>query len=128
MDTSTVETPLWTTGDKLAKARRNARLSQQDLALDLGIGRRSIVRYEEDQAKPSRAIRIAWAVRCRVPVEWLLEDDSEPASNDRRGRGDQRRSSSACTIAPLVARNTSSDTEERMASVLAFERPARIAS
>lgn len=41
------------------------------MAQRLGIGRRSIVRYEDDQAAPSQAVLIAWSSVTDVPLEWL---------------------------------------------------------
>lgn len=62
-----------TPGERLAKARRLAGLTQSDLADELGIGRRSIARYEDDAdpAEPSKGILIAWAVVTDVPLHWL---------------------------------------------------------
>ena len=65
------DTLKWTLGERLAKARRLRQWSQQELADKLGIGRRSIVRYEDDQAVPSMAILIAWATVTDVPLQWL---------------------------------------------------------
>lgn len=64
-----------TFGERLAKARRLAGLTQTELADKLGIGRRSISRYEDDTVPPNRAICIAWSVITEVPVWWLLGDN-----------------------------------------------------
>ena len=70
----TTTAPAWTLGDKLAKARSVAHLSQSELAAALGIGRRSISRYEEDLHRPTKAVLMAWAQVCGVPYEWLADD------------------------------------------------------
>lgn len=82
-----IASPPWTLGEYLAKARRMAQLTQREMADELGIGLRNLIRYENDQTIPNRAIRMAWAFRCGVPYEWFAtEDDSEPGSADRRSR------------------------------------------
>jgi transcriptional regulator with XRE-family HTH domain len=66
----------WTLGERLAKARRMKGWNQTELATSLGIGRRSISRYEDDIARPSRAVLIAWAEVTDVPLTWLEGDAS----------------------------------------------------
>ena len=60
-----------TFGERLAKARRLAGMTQTEMADRLGIGRRSLTRYEDDTMTPNRAICIAWSVVTDVPTEWL---------------------------------------------------------
>ena len=60
-----------TFGERLAKARRLAGMTQTQMAVRLGIGRRSLVRYEDDTMTPNQAICIAWSVVTDVPTEWL---------------------------------------------------------
>lgn len=79
-----MDTLQWTLGERLAKARRRRRWNQQDMADRLGIGRRSIVRYEDDQAIPSLAVVIAWAKVTDVPLEWLL-DNPTASTPDSQG-------------------------------------------
>lgn len=62
--------PVWTVGDRLAKARDFAGLTQQQMAERLDMGRRSIVRYEA-RSNPPRSIVLAYAAVTGVPVEWL---------------------------------------------------------
>ena len=64
--------PEWTLGDRLKKARLHAGLEQTELSAETGIARSSIVRYEKDQARPSRAMLIAWALSTDVDFEWLV--------------------------------------------------------
>ena len=68
---TTTDTLEWTLGDRLAKARRRHGWNQAEMADRLGISRRSISRYEEDHARPSRAVLIAWAQVTDTPLAWL---------------------------------------------------------
>ena len=72
-DTHT-DAPTWTLGDRLVKARHVAHMDQHQLAAALGIGRASIVRYEADRHRPTKAVLMAWAQVCGVPYEWLADD------------------------------------------------------
>lgn len=68
--TETHPVPVWTLGDRLTKAREHAGLTQQQMADQLQIGRRSIVRYESDRTPP-RSIVIAYSAVTAVPLWWL---------------------------------------------------------
>lgn len=57
--------------DRLLKARRHAGLTQSQLAEALGIGRRSITRYEDGPAEPNRATILAWAMVTGTDPVWL---------------------------------------------------------
>ena len=78
----TTAAPAWTLGDRLTKARSVAHLSQSQLAAALGIGRRSISRYEEDLHRPTKAVLMAWAQVCGVPYEWLADDPETGHTQD----------------------------------------------
>ncbi|HXR41759.1 MAG TPA: helix-turn-helix transcriptional regulator [Acidothermaceae bacterium] len=64
--------PEWTMGDRLRKAREHAGLQQQELADEVGISRNSISSYELDHTKPQRPTLLLWALRCGVPLEWIV--------------------------------------------------------
>lgn len=64
--------PAFTLGDRLRKAREVAGLTQSDLAAALGIGRRSVSRYEDGDQEPKRGVVMAWSMATSVPLEWLL--------------------------------------------------------
>lgn len=68
---SNTDTLLRTPGDRLARARRRAGLTQAELAEKLGIGRRSITRYEDDLAVLRPQTIIAWSHITGAPLEWL---------------------------------------------------------
>ena len=88
---TTTDTLEWTLGDRLAKARRRNGWSQADLAERLGIGRRSISRYEEDHARPSRAVLIAWAQVTDTPLAWLEGGDVSVPKSDHLGEPSRQR-------------------------------------
>jgi len=78
--------PAFTLSDRLTKAREHAGLSQEQMAAAMGIGRRSIVRYESGKIPPRPAV-IAWASITGVPL-WWLDDAERPnllVTNDKPG-------------------------------------------
>lgn len=60
--------------DRLAKARTTAGLTQQQLADDLGISRKSVVRYESGAELRFHTIE-RWADACGVDPVWLMVGD-----------------------------------------------------
>lgn len=79
-------TPMWTLGDRLAKAREHAGISAQDMAARLGVGRNTISNWENDRVSVSRAAILAYASVTGVPSWWIENDDDDPGANmlDRR--------------------------------------------
>jgi transcriptional regulator with XRE-family HTH domain len=63
--------------DRLVKSRKAAGLSQTELAELLGIGRRSITRYEDGHSEPSTAVLVAWAYFTNVQTAWLLDGTTD---------------------------------------------------
>lgn len=80
--------PIWTTGDRLTKAREFAGLKQQEMADQLAISRRSIVRHETSEAPP-RSIVLAYAAVTHVPVEWLEGNVGDTSANTQRYSRDE---------------------------------------
>ena len=70
--------PVFTLGDRLRKAREVADLTQTELASSLGIGRRSVSRYEDGDAMPKRGVVMAWSMATGVPFEWLARGEVDP--------------------------------------------------
>lgn len=62
--------PVWTIGDRLVKARQFAGLTQTQMAQQLRIGRRSIVRYEASDSPP-QPIVISYSAITEVPLWWF---------------------------------------------------------
>lgn len=70
--------PAWTVGDRLGKAREWVGLTQLQIADRIGVGRRSIARYESAD-QPPRAIVLAYQAVTGVPAWWILgEEPTEP--------------------------------------------------
>lgn len=65
------EIPEWTLPDRLAKARRHAGLSQEALAQELQVSRKTVLRYEHGEDLPRRMTVLAWAYVCKVNTQWL---------------------------------------------------------
>ena len=69
--------PSFTIGDRLRKARESAGMSQEELAEDVGISRRSLVRYERDEMI-KKSVILLYAMRTGVPVEWIETGECTP--------------------------------------------------
>lgn len=69
-------TPEWTLGDRMAKARRDAGFTAQEIAARIGISRKSVWNYEHDTTKPLTPILRAWAEVTGTYVEWIETGES----------------------------------------------------
>ena len=67
----TTTIPSWTFGDRMAKARNHAGLTQGEIAERIGIARQSAVNYERDKTRPLEAILRAWLEVTGVDEHWL---------------------------------------------------------
>jgi transcriptional regulator with XRE-family HTH domain len=73
METMTnTQTPAWTLGDRLAKARSAAGIGSQDMADRLGVVRNTITNYEHDRTRVPHAVVVLWAQETNVPLDWLI--------------------------------------------------------
>lgn len=79
----TTTVPVFTLGDRLRKAREVGGLTQSDLASSLGIGRRSVSRYEDGEQVPKRGVVMAWAMATGVPFGWLWTGELGEGGNIR---------------------------------------------
>lgn len=70
--------PVFSLGDRMAKARSHAGYSQQETADRLHISRVTLSRYESGERTPSKELVQALAEATGVPVEWFYQDT--PAS------------------------------------------------
>lgn len=59
--------PLWTLGELMEKARRDAKVSTSEMALYFGVHRKTINNWEAGRTHPSRADIRTWAERCNQP-------------------------------------------------------------
>lgn len=62
--------PSWTQADRLRKAREHAGLTQEQMAAEIGIARRSVSAYESG-ATVKRPVLLSWAMRTSVPLAWI---------------------------------------------------------
>lgn len=79
----TLTNPVWTLGDRLAKAREHAGLTQEEMAERMGVSHSSIAKYENDAAQPRQFLTRMqeWADICEVELNWLLGLDSAWAAS-----------------------------------------------
>jgi transcriptional regulator with XRE-family HTH domain len=68
----------WTLGDRLAKARKVAGISAQDMADELGVSVSMVSRYENDKSPLRRSYLRTWAQITGAPLDWLIEGDERP--------------------------------------------------
>ena len=81
MEQTATQVPVFTLGDRLRKARDVTGMSQQQMATSLGIGRRSVSRYEDGDQEPKRGVVMAWSMVTGVPYRWLAEGVSDTDPN-----------------------------------------------
>lgn len=68
--------PVFTLGDRLAKARSLAGLTQGDMAARLFVSRTSVNNWERGHTHPAPRKVAAWAAITGVRVEWLYGSDT----------------------------------------------------
>lgn len=69
--------PTWTLGDRLRKAREFAGFEQGELAARVGTSRGTVSNYELGHwgiRGPKAVVVRAWADKCGVPLDWIVED------------------------------------------------------
>ncbi len=59
-------------GERIKKARENAKLSQDELAKSLNIGKRTLIDYEKGVSEPKASTLMSIANICNVDANWLL--------------------------------------------------------
>lgn len=66
--------PVWSVGDRMAKAREVAGLSQEAMAELFDVSRAAIGKWERDEAQPRDflAVITRWSEITKVPAGWLL--------------------------------------------------------
>lgn len=70
-------------GERLLELRKDADLTQDDLAKILNINKHSISSYERDKSEPPDAIKIAIAQFFNVSIDYLLGVTDIPLSIER---------------------------------------------
>lgn len=66
-------------GERLLELRKDAGLTQDDLAVILNINKHSISSYERDKSEPPDVIKVAIARYFDVSVDYLLGVTDDPA-------------------------------------------------
>lgn len=86
----TTTTPTWALCERMAKARRFAGITQDDMAQQLGVNPATINRWEKGTTKAKRAEVIAWSVITGVELAWLEGEEgatvTSPVTERYRGR------------------------------------------
>ena len=65
-------------GERLLELRKDAELTQDELAAILNINKHSISSYERDKSEPPDAIKIAIAKHFNVSIDYLLGLTDDP--------------------------------------------------
>ena len=82
-------TTTWSLGELIAKARRDARLEQTELADAVGVSRNTISNYERGRSMPPLDVAARIASVCDVSIEWLastaVETTTAPAEAEAVG-------------------------------------------
>jgi transcriptional regulator with XRE-family HTH domain len=87
------EIPEWTLGDRLAKARRRARLTQDEMAAACLVSRQTVNTWENDGHVPARRKIVAWALRTGVDPVWIESGHPNTGAPGDRNTGWFRRHS-----------------------------------
>jgi transcriptional regulator with XRE-family HTH domain len=66
--------PEWTLGWRMQRALAHAGITIEEMASELGVSRSTVSRWVNDHgADPRIGYLKLWAMRCGVPLEWLLD-------------------------------------------------------
>ena len=66
---------------RLGELRKNRKISQLKLSMDLGLNQNSISRYEKGQREADYKTLIAFADYFNVSIDYLLERTDNPKTN-----------------------------------------------
>ena len=68
-----MDTPEWTTEDRLAKSLRLSGLTREQIAAALGTHRNTVTHWLEDASPMRPGDFVVWAQVTGVPLEWLTD-------------------------------------------------------
>lgn len=74
--------PVWTLGERLAKARRDADLTQEELAAKMQLSTNTITNYETGATNPRLISLMAWSEFTNTDLDWLVDGDG-PTGGER---------------------------------------------
>ncbi|MFM8155409.1 MAG: helix-turn-helix domain-containing protein [Actinomycetes bacterium] len=77
--------PLWTVGDRMAKALKSQGVSVHEMADYLGVTRQTVGNWMNDRAQPRMVYLRAWALRTGVPLQWLENGTAPETTNGPEG-------------------------------------------
>lgn len=102
--------PTWTLGDRLRKARITAGISVGEMAAHLGVSPDTVTNYERENTTPRRAVLMAYAEKCNVPLGWIEDDNYQAEVVELAGRAERR-----AVAAPTHAKKAASEGRRRRA-------------
>lgn len=76
--------PTFTLGDRMAKARQDAGITQEEMARRFGKSHSTIAKWELDKSQPNNMLAVLnrWSQETHVPVQWLLGFEGGWAARD----------------------------------------------
>ena len=80
---ATITIPTFTLGDRLRKAREHAGVSVDEMAAILDVSDRTVRNYEGDKTPIKRPSVVAYAMRCNVPIDWLIAGHTQQTTASR---------------------------------------------
>ena len=72
-----------TFGEKIQKLRREAGLSQESFAEQLGVSRQAVSKWETDRGYPETEKMIRISKLFHVTLDYLLDDENAPAEDGK---------------------------------------------
>lgn len=98
--------PTWTLGDRLAKARDCAGLTNHEMADALGVSRNTVTNWETGHTQPKRYAVEAWARITGVDLDWLVGGERVSAERHphkpRPSRGSKMKSAQGNRMSPCI--------------------------
>lgn len=73
-----------TKGDRLRRARKDAGLSQEQMAMELDVARTTISQYENDGGGIAADRLIRWAELTGASLDWIAWGESRPRESNPR--------------------------------------------
>jgi transcriptional regulator with XRE-family HTH domain len=81
---STAGIPTFEMRHRLSLALEASGVTAADMAVELGVSETTIRNYRAGRTTPNRSTLRVWALKCGVPLEWILTGEI-----DLRGPGEQ---------------------------------------
>lgn len=79
---STTAVPTWELHHRLARALEWGEVTAEEMAEVLGVHVNSIYNYAAGRRVPKRGFVAMWAMRCGVPLDWLLNGEGGSGGPD----------------------------------------------